>query len=116
LVGGSELRVAELWLARGPGKQPEPTAQQNAFVLASRRASDRRQRSLLGGASVALVVSLALGGLCRRRFQWDQAVSNQKIAQSRQEAAESEAALSSDPELSTLLALPALQVRPTVQA
>jgi hypothetical protein len=71
---------------------------------------------LLGGASVALVVSLALGGLCRRRFQWDQAVSNQKIAQSRQEAAESEAALSSDPELSTLLALPALQVRPTVQA
>jgi len=114
LVGGSELRVAELWLARGPGKQPEPTAQQNAFVLASRRASDRRQRSLLGGASVALVVSLALGGLAL--FQWDQAVSNQKIAQSRQEAAESEAALSSDPELSTLLALPALQVRPTVQA
>ncbi len=114
MVGGSELRVAELWLARGPGKQPEPTAQQNAFVLASRRASDRRQRSLLGGASVALVVSLALGGLAL--FQWDQAVSNQKIAQSRQEAAESEAALSSDPELSTLLALPALQVRPTVQA
>ena len=114
LVGGSELRAAETWLARGPGKQPEPTALQNAFVLASRRASDRRQRSLLGGVSAALVLSLVLGGLAL--FQWDQAVSNQKIAQSRQEAAESEAALSSDPELSTLLALQALRVRPTAQA
>ncbi len=114
LVGGSELRAAETWLARGPGKQPEPTALQNAFVLASRRASDRRQRSLLGGVSAALVVSLALGGLAL--FQWNQAVSNQEIAESRQEAAESESALSSDPELSTLLALQALRIRPTAQA
>ena len=114
LVGGSELRAAETWLARGPGKEPEPTALQNAFVLASRRASDRRQRSLLGGVSAALALSLVLGGLAL--FQWNQAVSNQKIAQSRQEAAESEAALSSDPELSTLLALQALRVRPTAQA
>jgi WD40 repeat protein len=114
LLSGSELEAAELYLASATGKHPEPGQRQNEFVLASRLGATARQRRLLGGVSVALVVALILGGLAL--IQRNVAVSNQHTAQSRQIAAESETALNSDPELSTLLALQALKVRPTAQA
>jgi WD40 repeat protein len=114
LLSGSELAASEQYLAQATGKHPEPGERQSAFVLASRQGATLRQRRLLGGVSVALVVALVLGGLAL--IQWRQAVANQHTAQSRQIAAESETALNSDPELSTLLALQALKVRPTAQA
>jgi WD40 repeat protein len=114
LLSGSELAASEQYLAQSTGRNPEPGQRQNAFVLASREGATRRQRRLLGGVSVALVVALVLGGLAL--IQWRQAVSNQKTAQSRQVAAESETALTSDPELSVLLALQALRIRLTAQA
>jgi WD40 repeat protein len=114
LLSGSELAAAELYVASATGKHPEPGQRQNEFVLASRLGATLRQRRLLGGVSGALVVALVLGGLAL--IQWRQAVANQHTAQSRQIAAEAETALTSDPELSTLLALQALKVRPTAQA
>jgi WD40 repeat protein len=114
LLSGSELAASEQYLASATGKHPEPGERQRAFVLASRQGATLRQRRLLGGVSVALVVALVLGGLAL--LQWHQAVSNEHTAQSRQIAAESETALTSDPELSTLLALQALKVRATAQA
>jgi WD40 repeat protein len=114
LLSGSGLAAAELYLASATGKHPEPGERQSSFVLASRQGATLRQRRLLGGVSVALVVALILGGLAL--IQWRQAVANQHTAQSRQIAAESETALNSDPELSTLLALQALKVHPTAQA
>jgi WD40 repeat protein len=114
LLSGSELAASEQYLAHATGRDPEPGQRQNDFVLASREGATRRQRRLLGGVSVALVVALVLGGLAL--LQWRQAVSNERTAQSRQVAAESETALTSDPELSVLLALQALRTHPTTQA
>ena len=48
-------------LAANAAKEPPPTELQQRYVHASRRGAARRQRSLLGGVLVALVVSLALG-------------------------------------------------------
>ena len=62
LLRGAELTSAEAWLAAGASKDPEPTALQTEYLLASRAAASRRQRTLaiasLGVAalSVALVV------------------------------------------------------------
>jgi WD40 repeat protein len=114
LLSGSELTSAEQYLASATGMHPEPGQRQGAFVLASRQGATRRQRRLLGGVCVALVIALVLGALAL--IQRNQAVANQRVAQSRQIAAESETALTSDPELSTLLALQALTTRQTTQA
>jgi WD40 repeat protein len=87
--------------------------------LADERAQQeaRRRRSfqrLALGASVLLVVALVLGVLAFLAQR--SAVSSQHTAQSRQLAASAEAVLSSDPELSTLLALRAVRVDDTTQA
>ena len=114
LLSGKELNEAEAWVARGSGRRPEPTYLQNAYVLASRQGSTRRQRRLLGGVSLALVVALILGLIAL--VQRNTAVSNEQTAQSRQLSANAETAETSDPELSTSLALQALHIRYTSQA
>ena len=60
LIRGSELAAAEQWLAAGAGKRPEATQLQREYLLASRQAATRRQRSLIAGVSVALVVAVVL--------------------------------------------------------
>src|SRR5439155_352898 len=77
----------------------------------------RRRRSFqrLAGAALVLFVVAVLLGVVAFLAQRS-AVSTQKTAQSRQLAASAEAALSSDPELSTLLALRALHLKHTAQA
>jgi WD40 repeat protein len=114
LLSGSELATAEQWLARQSGKHPEPTDLQNAYVLASRQEATRRLRRTRAFVSVALVVAVALSIVALA--QRDTAVSNERTAQSRQLAAEAESKLGSDPELSAMLALRALDVRYTTQA
>lgn len=114
LLSGSELNAAELWLAGQAGKQPAPTALHTEFILLSRRNAVRRMRrtGVLVSAALVVVSALAVVALILR----GQAVANQQIAQSRQLASEGAAALSSDPELSTLLSVHALAVQPTAQA
>ena len=67
LLRGSDLSEAEAWLAGTAGKDPQPTALQTQYVLASRSEATRRQRITLAGVGFALIVSVALG-----IFAWTQ--------------------------------------------
>lgn len=61
LLRGSELVSAEVWIAGvRDGADPEPTVLQRAYVYASRGASTRRQRLVVGTSLVAVVVAVAL--------------------------------------------------------
>ena len=61
LLRGGEIAEAELVLASDA--EPRPTPLQSRFVQASRAASTRRQRSLIGAVAAALVVSLGLSAI-----------------------------------------------------
>ncbi|MEO8394212.1 MAG: WD40 repeat domain-containing protein, partial [Chloroflexota bacterium] len=76
LLRGSDLHAAENWLAESGGKEPKPTEAQTQYILSSRRASNSRQRALLGGVSVALgltvilaLISLGLFSVAENRRQ-----------------------------------------------
>ena len=60
LLQGDDLRKAEMWLAQAVAKKPTPTPLHAQYIAASRQAATNRQRRLLAGVSVALVVSVAL--------------------------------------------------------
>jgi hypothetical protein len=74
----------------------------------------RRSRSLAAGMSIGLVIAILLALLALQ--QRSQAVSNQKLAQSLVLASYASQNVSSDPALSTVLALRALAIRLTAQA
>lgn len=63
LLQGDDLRHAEEWLAQGVSKKPTPTTLHAEYIAASRRAVLARQRRLLAGAVLAVIVSLALAVL-----------------------------------------------------
>ncbi len=76
LLRGSDLATAEDWLAESGGKDPKPTELQTDYILSSRRATSGRQRALLAGVSIALLVTgvlalvaLALFGVAENRRQ-----------------------------------------------
>ena len=58
LLRGSALREAEGLVAQS--KEPEPTALQRQYTLASRKAAIIRQRITIGGVFAALIISMAL--------------------------------------------------------
>jgi WD40 repeat protein len=60
LLTGKEIADAETWLVAGANKKPEPTQLHSDYIFASRAADVRRQRRILTGVLVALVVSIAL--------------------------------------------------------
>ena len=122
LLRGRDLEEAERWIASQTAeREPRPTPLQSEYVLASRRGAKRRQRILLSGALVAVVVASGLA-----LFAWSQrndAVSQRKraehqarIARSRELAAESTAALDVDPQRSLVLAARAAETAGTSQA
>ncbi len=114
LLSGSELNAAEAWIGGSPGKEPAPTALQQAYVVLSRHAAARRQRILFSGVSVALVVAVVLSVVAL--VQRSDAIANEHVAQSREYAASSTAELGSDPQTATLLALKALGYDDSAQA
>lgn len=63
LLNGSEIEHAEAWLALAVSKKPEPNDLHTQYILASRTAATRRQRTLLTGVTAALVVSLILAAI-----------------------------------------------------
>ena len=113
LLRGSELAAGEEWLAAGADKDPGPTALERAYLLAGRSAVARRQRILVVASLATAAVSIALlvFALISRR----QAVSEQVGARAQALAAESQAQLSNDPEISVLLAIRAVHERATAQ-
>ena len=114
LLRGSELRAMEVWLSRQPGKEPAPTQLQTDYILASRKASSRRQRLTLVAVASALVVSATLAVLAV--VQRNAAVRQQKTAVSRELAGAAMANLQTDPELGLLLATQAAETRDTSEA
>jgi WD40 repeat protein len=118
LARGSDLDQAEAFLSGGGGKEPTPTELQGRYVLASRRAATRRQRQLVTGVSIALVVAIVLGvlALLQRNTAVDQrhrAEKERANASSRALAASAFLNLPSDPQLSLLLALQAVRAART---
>lgn len=114
LLRGSELAAAEAWLAGAAGKDPEPTALQREYVAASRLASSRRQRTLLGVAAGVAAVSLGL--LVFALISRGQAINARNTARSQALAAESETQVAVDPERAILLAVAALHQKVTPEA
>jgi WD40 repeat protein len=120
LLRGRELSEAEAFLAE-PSTEPRPTELQTRYVLASRKASARRQRGAIGVVSVLLVAALVLGVLA-----WGQrntAVHNQELAdrraaesRSRELAVSALGQLDTDPERGLLLSLAAVRSAPTAEA
>ncbi|MCC6615267.1 MAG: TIR domain-containing protein [Anaerolineae bacterium] len=68
ILRGADLQAAEAWLVTSAGKVPEPTALQQAYVFASRRAATARSRTVLAGVTLAgaLAVVLAIVAVLQR--------------------------------------------------
>jgi WD40 repeat protein len=61
VLRGEDLRAAEQWLAQaGTEKERQPTRLQTEYIIASRKASARRQRITLGAVTFGLVIALVL--------------------------------------------------------
>jgi WD40 repeat protein len=114
LLRGRDLRDAEAWLAAQGSHREPATPLQTDFILASRKAAGRRLRVLLGGVLLALAAAVVLGLVAL--FQRDDAIEQATISRSRELAASALTQLTSDPELSLLLAREAVEERDTPQA
>ncbi len=119
LLRGRELADAE-HLTADAEREPRPTQLQTRFVLASRKATGRRQRAVVAATSVALVVAIALGSVAliqggEARRQRTQALEQRDLARSSGLASATLATIDQDPELSLLLALEAARIHPSEQ-
>jgi hypothetical protein len=121
LLGRSDLRDADEWLARQAGKEPPPSELQTEYILASRAAAQRRQRTILAAVSVALAVAIGLAVLAL--LQRGRAITNEKqakresrLALSREVAANAVAQLPVDRDRGLRLAIEAARIAPTLQA
>jgi WD40 repeat protein len=113
LLRGSDLSSAEQWLAAGAGKRPEATQLQREYLLASRQSATQRQRTLIGGVSVALVIAVALAVVAL--IQRANAVHESHVAYARSLDTAAQLNDSIDPELSVLLSVRAADVNPSAQ-
>jgi WD40 repeat protein len=114
LLRGSDLRLAEEWLAQAPAhpKTP-PTATQTAYIVASRKGRVRTQRTWQAALSAGLAIALVLAVVAF--LQRNQAQHEATVANSRADAEQAIAGLSSDPEQSVTEALKATQVNASPQ-
>ncbi len=120
LLRGRDLEGAEATLASAD-REPRPTELQTRFVLASRKASGRRQRTGIAIAVCVALVAATLGlaawiqrGSAVRNEQ--EAVARAAESRSRELASAAIDQLETDPELSLLLASEALKVEQTPEA
>jgi WD40 repeat protein/class 3 adenylate cyclase len=128
LYRGPRLSVTMDWAATHSGELNEL---EREFVSESRRASEReaerqrrtnrRLRALLAGVAVLLVVAVVAGGLAlveqgRARDSAREADRQADLALARELAASAINVLDDDPELSTLLAIEAIEAAPGDEA
>jgi WD40 repeat protein len=115
LLRGAQLKAAEAWLGRtGTDTDPTPTALQRGYVLASRRATSRQGRIVVGASVAIAVIALGLGVLAL--LSRNQAVSSANGSRALALAAESQNELTVDPEVSVMLAREAVALMPIPQA
>lgn len=115
LLRGSDLRAAEEWLGRAAQHQKTPpTALQTEYILASRKAAVRTQRTWRLALSAGLAVALVLAAVAF--VQRNNAQAEARIAQSRADAAEATADLSSNPAQSVSLGLSATKINQNASA
>lgn len=114
LLRGRDLAEAEQELAANTGKEPTPTALQQQYLHESRRAASRRQRVVLGGVTVALLVSIALGLVAL--LQRNNAVRATNSASSLALTSVASAQPPTRVDTALLLGLAAYRASPTVQA
>jgi hypothetical protein len=86
-LSGDDLKEAELWLAQGAAKKPQPTSLQTEYILASRKAATARQRILLGASLIGLAIAVVLTII---------AVSQAQLAEQRRQVARSSLAVALD--------------------
>jgi WD40 repeat protein len=122
LLSGSDLGEAEGWLAEHDGvEDPQPTSLQKQYVLASRRATTRRQRILFTAVLGVLAVTVALAVFAwvqrgTANTQRGRAIAQAKVALSRQLAAQAQTQQSLRPATSLMLSLEALRAADTPEA
>ena len=114
LLGRTDLRAADAWLARQAEKEPPPSDLQVRFVVASREAAERRRRTVFGSVVAALVITAGLAVFAL--IQRSEAIRQRDEARSRELAALSAAQLDTDPEASVRLALQAVDIKRSSQA
>jgi WD40 repeat protein len=61
LLRGGDLVEAERWLSQAAEKDPQPTALQTQYILASRSDATRRQRITMGAILAAFIIAVGLG-------------------------------------------------------
>jgi WD40 repeat protein len=125
LLHGSDLTGAETWLGSAQGKEPAPTQLHTAYVLASRKAASRRQRTTIGAVAIALILSLVLATVAvfqrseaqdaQARAEEQRAVADARATESRSRelGAQSLLQVDQDPELALLLAIEAAEIAQT---
>jgi WD40 repeat protein len=128
LLRGQDLSGAEAWLAASTDKDPAPTQGQTAYVLASRKAASRRQRTVVGAVAFALVLSLVLSAVAlvqrgeaqdaQAAAEEQQAVAEEqtRAANSRALAAQALVHMDQQRDLGILLSLEAYRTAPTPEA
>jgi len=110
LLQGADLQDAERWMTEASAQEDRDVVSLQAeYISASRTGAARRQRTVMIGISLALVVSIALGIVAL--FQWNRAVRETNIAKARLSASEARnyQSQSGELDLSTLLAIDSLQ-------
>ena len=114
LLRGRDLESALQQIAANAGKEPVPTELQREYLFASRKASTRRQRVILGSILLALVVSVSLGivALLQRNLANEKA----RIARSQAFAAQAVGALDSAPAAALADAISAMETHRTPEA
>jgi WD40 repeat protein len=99
LLRSPTLEEAELWIASRPQGAPEPTAETQAFISASRKGAARRRNILTGSLSAGLITAVALAGFAfwQRGIALDnekEAHNQSNIANDQRERAQTALALS----------------------
>ena len=114
LLRGSDLEAAEAWVSQQGSHRESATPLQGEYIVASRKAAQRRQRVTVGAILVALVVALVLAAAAV--WQWREAVKQSEVSRSRELAASAISQLPTDPELSVALAREAGRTSATPEA
>ncbi|MGE5262757.1 MAG: TIR domain-containing protein [Acidobacteriota bacterium] len=114
VLRGRDLREAEEWQPKAANKEPKLTQVQGEYILASRKSATNRQRIIIAGVTIALFVAVVLAIVAV--LQRNTAIAERNLAQSRELASSAISELTTDTELSGLLALESAKVVRTAES